>query len=82
VRQIWSHWFDAFGELRADVEEYVDAGRWVVCVTRWQASGTASGASVDLRMAEAYEVRGGKIVRAVLGYASREDALKATGLSE
>src|SRR5215212_6041447 len=46
VKRIWTAWLDSFPDLRADVEEYLDVGDWVVCVARWRGSGTVSGESV------------------------------------
>jgi ketosteroid isomerase-like protein len=82
VKRIWSDWLDSFGDLRADIEEYIDAGDWVICLVHWHGSGTASGASVDLHSADAFEVHEGKIVRAVFAYKSRGEALQAVGLGE
>src|SRR5215210_1187776 len=77
VKRIWAGWVESFGDFRAEIEEYIDAGDWVICLTHWRGSGTASGASFDIRSADAYEVRDGKIVRAWGGYGSKEEALEA-----
>lgn len=67
IRRVVAHWtapYDAFG---AEVSEYIDADPWVICDTRSHAL-TEEGGSVDIRFADAYEVRDGKIVHAILGY--------------
>ena len=81
LREIWDGWRAAFGALRADVQEFIDAGSAVISVTRWHADGRV-GPSVDQMFAEVYEFEGGLIVRATLGYSSRHRALKAVGLEE
>jgi len=68
IRRVVAHWtapYDAFG---AEVSEYIDADPWVVCDTNSHARAEAEGGSVDIRFADAYEVRDGKIVHAILGY--------------
>ena len=82
VKQIWADWFEVLGDIRANVEEWVDAGDWVICVTLWTVGGTGSGVAVDLHAADAYELTNGKTVRAVFGYESKAEALEAVGLSE
>jgi ketosteroid isomerase-like protein len=73
----WSEAWDGFG---AEVYEYVDADTFVICDTRWYGTGRESGAAIDLRQADVYEVRSGKLVRVTLGYATKSEALKAVGL--
>src|SRR4051812_39504841 len=82
IRQTVKLWADAFDELRVDVEEYIDAPSAVICAAHWQGQGRTSGISIDVRQFDLYEFREGKVVRAVLGFRSREGALEATGLEE
>ena len=82
IREVWEGWLDARVGLRAEVVEFIDAGSAVVAVTRWHAQGTASGIEVDQTSAEVYEFEDGLVVRATLGYRSRDQALKAVGLEE
>jgi ketosteroid isomerase-like protein len=82
VRDLWEGWLDARIGLRAEVLEFIDAGSAVVAVTRWHAQGTASGIEVDQTSAEVYEFEDGLVVRATLGYRSRDQALKAVGMEE
>ena len=81
VRETFDGWKGSFEELTAQVEEFIDAGDAVVCVTTWHAKGAGSGLAVDQTSTEVYEFEDGQIVRATLGYASRADALRAVGLS-
>ena len=38
VRAVLEAWTHGFAGFQADVEEYVDLGEFVVCVTRWRCS--------------------------------------------
>ena len=82
VRRQLEGWFEAFPDYRAETEEFIDAGDRVVCVTQWRGTGAASGLPYDQAAAEVFTVREGKIVRAELGFADKDDALKAVGLEE
>jgi uncharacterized protein len=79
IRETLEGWKNSFEEFNAHVEEYIDAGDAVVCVTRWHARGTGSGLSVDQTYAEVYKFEDGLIVRVTVGYASRAEALHAIG---
>jgi ketosteroid isomerase-like protein len=74
-------WIQAFGELRVEPEELIDAGDQVVVVAHLTGRMKASDALVDMRLAIVYTVRNGKIVRG-REYATRAEALKAVGLEE
>ena len=71
---------DGWEELRAEAEDYrdVDEER-VLVLTRW--SGRASGADseVELRRANLFRVRGGKVVRLIF-YGNRDRAFADVGL--
>jgi ketosteroid isomerase-like protein len=75
-------WAQVFDEFSAEVYEYIDAHPWVVCDTRWSGKGRGSAVGVDIRQADAYEVRDGKVVRAVLAYPDAAAALQAIELQE
>jgi ketosteroid isomerase-like protein len=51
-------------------------------VSRWRAKGKESGLTLDQRSADVYEFADGKIVRATMGYTSKDEALKAVGLKQ
>jgi ketosteroid isomerase-like protein len=80
-RQMLMAWVEAFDEFRAEIIEYIDEGHHVVCVTDYHGK-SREGLATQMRVADVFEVRGGKVVRATLSYASREEALEAVGLSE
>jgi ketosteroid isomerase-like protein len=82
IGQAWTLWTAAFDELRADIEDQVDAGDVVISAVHWHGTGKASGMSIDVRQFDVAEFRRGQIVRATLGYRTKADALKAAGLSE
>jgi ketosteroid isomerase-like protein len=82
IRETWTLWIDAFDELRADVDEYIDAGNTVIGAVHWHGRGKASGMSIDVHQFDAFQFRDGRIIRAILGFRSREEALEAAGLQE
>jgi ketosteroid isomerase-like protein len=82
IRANLSLWAAAFDKLHAEIEEYIETPNGVVCAAHWQGQGKASGISIDVRQFDLYEFRDGKVVRAILGFRSRNDALEAAGLSE
>lgn len=83
LRTIWDQWEQAFDEFTADIEDFIDAGDFVVAVTRWRAKGKGSGLALDLHAADVYEFKGRKIVKVTLGYPpDKHAALKDVGLAE
>ena len=82
IRQTWTLWIDAFDELRADIDEYIDDGDAVIGAVHWHGRGKASGVSIDVHQFDAFEFRDARVIRATLGFRSREEALKAAGLRE
>jgi hypothetical protein len=67
------------GDLEALIVLYHPDAEWRD-PTRWGGTGKQSAATIDLRTADAYLVKEGKIVRAVLSYPDVETAIKAVGL--
>ena len=55
--------------------------RGSICDTRSHGKGKGSDV-IDVHFADAYEVKGGKIVRAIVGYPDVATALEAVGLAE
>jgi ketosteroid isomerase-like protein len=82
IRQVWVEWSAAFDELRADVDELIDAGDAVIAAAHWWGKGRESGLLIDSRQYDLYEFQGGRIIRVVLGYGSKEEALEAAGVPE
>ncbi len=82
IRQTLGLWVDAFDKLQVDTEEYIDASNAVICAAHWQGQGKTSGISIDVHQVDLYEFREGKVVRAILGFRSKNEALEAAGLRE
>jgi ketosteroid isomerase-like protein len=80
--EYWSAFTDAFADVHREVEELVDAGEWVVSVGHWVGRGKVSGAAVKGRGATAFRFRDGKVVEYMVGFPTKDAALKAAGLSE
>lgn len=77
-------WLDeAFGEVRTEVEEIIDAGEdRIVALLRGSVRGRTSGVPLDdQRFAIVFTFQGERIVRAD-SYFSPAEALEAAGLSE
>jgi ketosteroid isomerase-like protein len=82
MRSVWAEWSAAFDGLRADVDEWIDAGDAVIAETHWWGTGRGSGVAIDSRQYDLFQLEGEKIVRAVLGYGSEHEAREAAGQSE
>ena len=82
IRQNLNLWAAAFDELRVDIAEYIDGPNAVICAAHWQGQGKTSGISIDVHQFDLYEFREGRVVRAVLGFRSKNEALEAAGLGE
>jgi ketosteroid isomerase-like protein len=67
--------------FRADIEELIDAGDRVLCVTRWSGTGRGSGLPVELLEAIVYMFRDGLLIEGRV-FPDRAAALEAVGLSE
>jgi ketosteroid isomerase-like protein len=84
VRQSVADMLDAFGDLRADPERFIDLGDRVVALYYWRGQGSGSGVSVDQ-----FEVPVGMLATLKDGLAVRvrffitwDEALEAAGLRE
>ena len=77
VAGMFEQWMEALDSWTVDITDFVDAHPWVVCGMHWRAAGKGSGVPTEWRLADAYEVRDGQIVRAVFGYPDVETALQA-----
>jgi ketosteroid isomerase-like protein len=82
VRALLVQWGEVFDDVGAEIYEYVDARPYVVCDARWHAKGRQSETPVDIRQADVYELRDGKIAVITLGYPTKAEALQAVGLSD
>jgi ketosteroid isomerase-like protein len=75
-------WHEVFDDYRVEVVELVDLDEWVLAEVRFHGRGEASGAKVALFQVDLYRVCEGLIAEHRAGYPSREEALKAVGLSK
>ena len=75
-------WTEVYDEFGAQVYDYIDAHPWVICDTRWHGKVKGSEIPIDLHVADAYEVKDGKIARAINSYPDVATALKAVGPAE
>ena len=63
--------------------EFVDGGAWVLCVPAGYDVRRSSALAIDVLQVDAYEVRDGQIIRAILAYPDKATALEAVaGLPE
>jgi ketosteroid isomerase-like protein len=79
VKALLIAWSDAWEDFGAEVYQYVDAEPYVICDTRWYGTGRESGVAIDVRQADVFELRNGRVIRVTLGYAGTDDALGAVG---
>src|SRR4051794_8024475 len=56
-------WMEGLHDWKVEVHEYIDADPWVVCDTHWRATVKGTDVAVDWRVADAHEIKNGKIVR-------------------
>ena len=68
---------EVFDDFVREVDEYVEAGDWVIVVGRWVGTAKLSGARVEDRSVNAACVRGGKLVEWILSLPDKEAALEA-----
>jgi ketosteroid isomerase-like protein len=77
VRVVLRSWMAAYDEFGAEVYQFIDAHPWVICDGRWYGRGKGSDLPIDVRGADAYELRAGQIVRTIIGYPDVQTALEA-----
>ena len=80
IRRVLALWTEIYDEFGAEVYEYIDAEPWVICDTCWHGKAKGSDAQIQNRVADAYEVRGGRIVRVVMSYPDVASALRGVRL--
>ncbi len=79
LRRVVAHWTEPYDEFGAEVYDYIDAHPWVICDTRSHGKGKGSDV-IEVHFADAYEVKDGKIVRAIVGFPDVATALEAVVL--
>ena len=72
---------DTIGDLRMDVERFIDAGDRVVVIATMRGHGSASGVGIERRHGSVWTIRDGKAVRFQWFY-EPDQALEAVGLWE
>jgi ketosteroid isomerase-like protein len=82
IRETLRLWAAEFNGLRVDIAEYIETPSGVICAAHWQGQGKASGITIDTHQFDLYEFRDGRVVRAILGLRSKQEALEAAGPSE
>ena len=68
-------WLSEWEEWRAEPEEYIEMGDYVVVLTRYIGRGRGSGVEISEEGAHVFKLRDGKVVRLEV-FASREKALE------
>jgi uncharacterized protein len=71
----YGHGADVFEDYGRQIDEWVDAGDWVIAVGRWKGKGKSSGVPIEGRAVNAARWRGGKIVEYLFGFSSKAEAL-------
>jgi ketosteroid isomerase-like protein len=81
IRAQFAGWYEAYPDLRVEVQEAKSIGDHVFAWVRFTGRGAGSGVPVDVELAHVWTLRGGKAARLV-EYFDRAEALEAVGLSE
>jgi hypothetical protein len=81
MRRFSHEWRESFeGETyRAHAETFIDTGDRIVVGVRLTARGKASGAEVEMRRWNVYEIRNGLVIRIDI-FETKAQALEAAGL--
>ena len=75
-------WTEGFEDYSIQLVRLIDAGsNRVVAVVRQRGTGAGSGATVEFRIGQVFELEGGRLIRCT-SYNSDTEALEAAGLSE
>jgi ketosteroid isomerase-like protein len=81
LRTFFRSWYEAWESVEADLQDVIDAGDDVISVEVTRARGRGSGVEVKLEQYGVWKIRDGRIVRSAW-FTTRDEALKAAGLSE
>jgi ketosteroid isomerase-like protein len=79
--QFLAEWADAWDDWALEVEEYIDAGVYVVVILNQRGFAKATGVPVNMRFAQVWTMRDGQTIRMQM-YANLDEAFEAVGLSE
>src|SRR5215208_2108573 len=81
AKEFWRKTQEVFAERRWEPLEFIDLGHAVVVVTRVAATGRGSEVSTEMDETDVFWFRDGLTTR-LQGFATKEQALDAAGLSE
>jgi ketosteroid isomerase-like protein len=81
IRGYFAQWTEMFEGIDLRAEELIDAGDKVFAWIRFSGTGSTSGAPVEMKQAQIWSFRDGKVER-VEEYFDRAEALEAAGLQE
>ena len=81
VLEIARSWDETWAWVRTEVDEFVEAGNFVVTYGRTRGKGRGSEVEVEIDAFTVYEVRDGKVTRMEF-FISKEPALRAAGVTE
>jgi ketosteroid isomerase-like protein len=76
-----AEWLEGFEDWSVEIKEAIDAGDLVVTIARQRGRAKHGGPPVEMRFAQVWTFRDGRITRMNM-YADREEALEAAGLEE
>jgi ketosteroid isomerase-like protein len=79
IRQTWLLWTAELEQFSVEADDWIDAGDAVIVRAHWYGRGKASGVAIDRRQFDLWRLRDGKVVEAILGFETREEALAAAG---
>jgi ketosteroid isomerase-like protein len=79
AREFMDDWGEAWEDWQLEVEEFLDAGEDVVAVVHQRGRSRATGLPIEMDFAMVWTFREGRQFRMRM-YASRDEALEATGL--
>ena len=79
VRDFYRRWASAFSDWNYEIERFIEHGDDIVAFIREHGHGRGSGVEVEMRRANVWTFRDGKVVR-MRSFSTREAALEAAGL--
>jgi ketosteroid isomerase-like protein len=79
-RRLWLDWLEPWATYHVQVDELIDAGDRVVALIRDRAQRPDVDAEVEISAGSVWTIRNGRVTK--VEFCTREDALKAAGLSE
>jgi ketosteroid isomerase-like protein len=79
-RRLASPWLAEFPDYRYEQQEFIDAGDYVIAVTRARGPGRRSGLEIDAPYVLVWRLQDGIAIEC-REYVTRDEALKAVGLT-